>query len=195
MRGPARAVVTLQVLTLVWLAVELVCGAVAAARARSPALSAFASDTLVEIASAVLVLVHAAGRVRVNGRVVERISAGLLVALTVVIAAESAAALAGAVSPAASRLGMAITGLSLVVMPVLAWRKGQVARVSGNAALAADATQSAACAFLAAITLAGVALNAVFHVPRIDAAAALAAVPLLLREARATWRGEGCGCG
>ncbi|HXU25139.1 MAG TPA: hypothetical protein VN697_14015, partial [Tepidiformaceae bacterium] len=90
--------------------------------------------------------------------------------------------------------GMAITALALVLMPLLAWMKRAYARTTGDAALAADATQSATCAYLAAVTLAGLAVNAVWHITWIDSVAALAAVPVVLIEARRTWRGEGCGC-
>jgi divalent metal cation (Fe/Co/Zn/Cd) transporter len=91
-------------------------------------------------------------------------------------------------------LGIAITALALVVMPVLAWMKRRQARVLNNPALAADATQSATCAYLAAVTLAGLAINAAWHVAWVDSMAALAAVPILIVEGRRTWRGEGCGC-
>ena len=42
--------------------------------------------------------------------------------------------------------------------------------------LAADAVQSATCAYLALITLAGLAANAAFHIPWVDSLAALVAV-------------------
>ena len=47
---------------------------------------------------------------------------------------------------------------------------------------------------LAAITLAGLGLNALFHIAWFDSLAALAATPLLLKEARAAWRGHTCSC-
>jgi divalent metal cation (Fe/Co/Zn/Cd) transporter len=80
-------------------------------------------------------------------------------------------------------------------MPVLARLKRRQADALDNRALAADATQSATCAYLAAVTLAGLAINAVWHVAWIDTVAALVAVPILIVEGRRTWRGEGCGCG
>ncbi|MGC2614201.1 MAG: cation transporter, partial [Terracidiphilus sp.] len=94
-----------------------------------------------------------------------------------------------------SRLGIAVTALALVLMPVLAWMKRRQARRMNNRALAADATQSATCAYLAAVTLAGLAIYAVWQIRWVDTVAALVAVPLLIVEARRAWRGEGCGCG
>ena len=48
--------------------------------------------------------------------------------------------------------------------------------------LAADAVQSATCAYIAFVTLAGLALNAAFHIPWFDSLAALVAIPLLIKE-------------
>lgn len=61
-----------------------------------------------------------------------------------------------------------------------------------NKALAADAAQSATCAYLAAITFLGLAVRAMFHIRWFDSVAAFAAVPLLIREAREAWRGHTC---
>ncbi len=81
-------------------------------------------------------------------------------------------------------------------MPLLAWLKRREAQRRRNAALAADAAQSATCAWLALITLASLAIHAAYHLPCIDSAGAsagaLLAVPLLVREGRASWRGQIC---
>ncbi len=50
------------------------------------------------------------------------------------------------------------------------------------------------CAYLAVITLVGLAVNAIFHIAWFDSAAALVAIPVLLREAQRAWRGHSCGC-
>ncbi len=89
---------------------------------------------------------------------------------------------------------MGITVAALLAMPVLAWLKRREARRIDNVALAADAVQSATCAYLAVITLVGLVLNAIFRIAWFDSAAALAALPLLLKEGRAAWRAESCGC-
>jgi len=79
-------------------------------------------------------------------------------------------------------------------MPVLAQLKRREARRTGSRALAADAIQSATCAWLALTALAGLAANALFHIAWFDSAAALLAVPLLLREGRAAWQEHSCAC-
>jgi divalent metal cation (Fe/Co/Zn/Cd) transporter len=93
-----------------------------------------------------------------------------------------------------SRLGIAITVLALIAMPALAWLKRREARRINNRALAADATQSATCAYLAGVTLAGLLIFAIWQIRWVDTVAALAAIPILLVEGRRAWRGEGCGC-
>jgi hypothetical protein len=54
--------------------------------------------------------------------------------------------------------------------------------------------QSATCAYIALITLAGLAANAAFRIAWFDSIAALAAVPILIREGWSAWEGRGCGC-
>ena len=61
-------------------------------------------------------------------------------------------------------------------------------------ALAADAVQSATCAYLAGLTLLGLVLNATLHIRWVDPLAALVAIPIIVVEARRALRGEACGC-
>ena len=91
-------------------------------------------------------------------------------------------------------VGIGITALALVVMPVLAWMKRREAQRINNRALAADATQSATCAYLAGVTLTGLVIFAVWQIRWVDTIAALIAVPILIVEGRRAWRGEACGC-
>jgi hypothetical protein len=73
--------------------------------------------------------------------------------------------------PATSCAGIAITIAALIAMPVLAFLKRREARRSENATLAADAVQSATCAYLALIALVGLVINAGFHVAWFDSVA------------------------
>jgi divalent metal cation (Fe/Co/Zn/Cd) transporter len=191
---PRAAVFWLQGITLAWMLVEFGVASYAAFTAHSPAMLAFGSDSLVELLSATVVLLQWIPGVAIPERRATRISGALLFALAFVVAAIAIAALVLRRQPETSCSGIAITIAALIAMPVLAWLKRREARHSGNTALAADAVQSATCAYLALITLAGLAANAVFHIPWFDSLAALAAVPLLLREGRSAWRGDTCGC-
>jgi len=188
-----RQVVWLQWITLGWMAVECAVSLLAAARAHSAALLAFGSDSLIEMLSAAVVLLQFLPRFPLKKAHAGRAAAILLFALAVVVVC--IAALAYRTPKETSYLGIAITALALVAMPVLASLKRRQARAMNNRALAADATQSATCAYLAAVTLAGLVIFAVWRVAWVDSVAALAAVPILLVEGRRAWRGEGCGCG
>ncbi len=191
---PRTAVLWLQGVTLAWMLVEFGVAAYAAATAHSPALMAFGSDSLVELMSATVVVLQWAPKVAIPERKASRAAGVLLFVLAGVVAAISLASFALRMQPQTSRSGLAITVAALVAMPVLATLKRHEAKRSGNAALAADAVQSATCAYLALITLAGLAVNAAFHIAWFDSLAALAAVPLLLKEGRSAWRGHTCGC-
>ena len=164
----------------------------AAVRAHSVALLAFGADSLIELLSAAVVLLQFLPRFPLRKTHADRAAAILLFLLAATVVC--IAFLAWRSPVGTSCLGITITAVALVVMPVLAWLKRSQARVLNNRALAADATQSATCAYLAAVTLAGLLIFAVWHIMWVDTLAALAAVPILIVEGRRTWRGEGCGC-
>jgi divalent metal cation (Fe/Co/Zn/Cd) transporter len=187
-----RQVAWLQAVTLAWMTVECAGSLWAAARAHSVALLAFGSDSFIELLSAVVVLLQFLPRFPLRKSHAERAAAVLLFLLAAAVVV--IAALAYGTAKHTSWLGMAITAAALVAMPVLARLKRSQARAINNRALAADAAQSATCAYLAAVTLAGTAAFAIWHIGWVDTVAALIAVPILVVEGRRTWRGEGCGC-
>ncbi len=184
--------VWLQWITIAWMTVE--CGASlwAAAQAKSIALLAFGSDSLIEVLSAVVVLLQFAPRFALKKVHADKVAALLLFALAGVVAC---IAWLGRSRPMeTSIVGIAVTALALVAMPALAWMKRRQARRMNNRALAADAIQSATCAYLAAVTLAGLVIFAVWQIRWVDTMAALSVIPILIVEGKRTWRGEGCGC-
>ncbi len=60
--------------------------------------------------------------------------------------------------------------------------------------LAADAVQSATCAYIALVTLAGLAVNAAIHIAWFDSITALVVVPILINEGWSAWKDRGSGC-
>jgi divalent metal cation (Fe/Co/Zn/Cd) transporter len=185
-----RPIFWLQGITIGWMAVECAASLYAAARARSLALFAFGSDSLVELLSAVVALLQFVPRFRLPKAAAERAAAILLFVLAGSVVCIACLSWNG--PRETSWLGIAVTSLALIAMPVIAGLKRRQARVLDNRALAADAVQSATCAFLAAVTLAGLAAYALWRIAWIDTAAALVAVPIVLVEGRRAWRGEGC---
>jgi divalent metal cation (Fe/Co/Zn/Cd) transporter len=189
-----QIMIWLQSITLAWMLVECGVALYGAVSAHSSALLAFGADSFVELLSATVVLLAIVPSFPLTKDRAARLAGILLFVLAGVVALVTLVALVSGVAPETSCSGMAITLAALVVMPVLAWAKRRAARQTNNRALAADAVQSATCAYLAAITLAGLAINARWHIHWVDSAAALLALPILILEGRRGLRGESCGC-
>jgi len=191
---PRTLVLWLQGITLAWMLMEFGVSAYAAKTALSPAMLAFGSDSLVELLSATVVLLQWIPSLSISERRASRAAGVLLFVLAFVVAAIAIVSLVFRLRPETSRTGIAITVAALIAMPVLALLKRREARRSKNIALAADAVQSATCAYIALITLAGLVLNAALHIAWFDQIAALATIPILIKEGRSAWQGHGCGC-
>jgi divalent metal cation (Fe/Co/Zn/Cd) transporter len=173
--------------------VECAVSLYGAATAHSSALLAFGSDSLVELLSAFIVMLTFSS-VRLTKERASYWAGILLFVLAGVVGLTAAVSLVRGVVPETSRAGIGITAVALVVMPILAWLKRRTARATNDRALAADAIQSATCAYLAAFTLIGLVVNAVFHIRWVDSVAALAALPILIIEGRRAVQGDACGC-
>ncbi len=94
--------------------------------------------------------------------------------------------------PEASLIGIVIACLSLSIMPQIARAKRRVAARLNSRALEADSRQTQLCAYLSAILLGGLALNAAFGWWWADPVAALIMVPIIAREGISALRGEAC---
>ncbi len=191
-RGLSPQVAWLQYVTIGWMLVECALSLLAAVQAHSVALLAFGSDSLIELLSATVVLLQFLPRFSLARTQAERSAAVLLFLLAAAVVI--IAMLSWRTPMETSRLGIGITAAALVAMPVLAWLKRKQARKTHDRALAADAVQSATCAYLAAVTLAGLVIFAFWRVAWVDSFAAIAAVPVLIIEGRRAWRGEACDC-
>jgi divalent metal cation (Fe/Co/Zn/Cd) transporter len=188
-----RHLLLLQSVTIAWMLLECLGSALAATRAHSLPLAAFGADSLIELLSAAVVLLPLGGR-RLSADTAARLAGGLLFLLASVVALLAAFAAHARLVPDRSYLGIAITLGALLVMPVLAILKRRQANATHNRALAADAVQSATCAYLAAITLLSLLLQAIHPLWWIDLAAIACLIPLLLVEAQRAWKGQPCTC-
>lgn len=189
-----RQIVWLQAFTVAWMLFECGISVYSAITAHSPVMMAFGSDSVIELLSALLVVLQRIPRFPLTERNVSRMASLLLFFLAFSVVGIALTSLILGLHPSSSRAGIAITSAALVVMPVFAWLKRRKAQQVGNAALAADAVQSATCAYLALIALVGLAVNSAFHLFWLDAVGALVAVPFLVREARSLWQGHRCSC-
>jgi divalent metal cation (Fe/Co/Zn/Cd) transporter len=189
-----KTILWLQSITIGWMAIELGVSIYAAVTAHSPAILAFGADSLVEVLSAAIVMLQFLPVASVSERKAAQGAGLLLWLLAFLVASIAVASLLLHIEPKTSCSGIGITIAALIAMPILASLKRREAHRIRNAALAADAVQSATCAYLALIALAGLSINAAFHIPWIDSVAALVAVPVLIREGRTAWQGNACGC-
>src|SRR5580692_1665823 len=191
-----RRIRRVQTVTIAWMSVEAAVSLFAAWRATSPALLAFGGDSAIELFSAVVVL----WRFRVSDahedaeRRAARVAGALLFTLAAFVTITSVTSLLGYSEPKPTFLGIAILIAAAAVMPWLAREKRRLSANTGSAALRADAAQSALCAYLSLIALAGLATNAIWRVKWADPIAALAVLPLIVWEGREAMRGKTCGC-
>ena len=198
----SRTALRLEVVTLVWMILEAAVSIVAGVMARSLLLVAFGADSVIELASAVLVLYRLAAErgersqeaVEALDRRVSLAAACLLYALALYVVIMAGVRLFSRVAAAESVPGLLVAGVAALGMPFLARAKLRVAQQIGSLALRADAIESLTCGYMAWVLLGGLLLNAWFHWWWVDGIASLVIVPLLLREAREARTGE-CCCG
>src|SRR5437899_224031 len=192
----------LTALTIGWNSLEAVIAIVSGMLAGSIALVGFGLDSVVEVSSAVVIVWrlslqgsdHAANE-RAERRAVRLIALSFL-GIAAYVVFDSIRALTGVRDePQPSALGLAITALSLVVMPSLAFAKRRVAKRLGSVALRADAAETMLCTYLSAVVLFGLAANALVGWWWMDPLAGLVVAGLAIREGREAWTsGELCEC-
>jgi divalent metal cation (Fe/Co/Zn/Cd) transporter len=178
--------------TISWNVVEAVVAVTAGLAAGSAALVGFGLDAAVEVSAAVVALWYLRGAGDERGRLAGRLIGASFGALALWVTVEAGSDLLTAARPEASRVGIALTGVSVVVMPVLAVAKRRTARALGSRALVAESAQTAVCAYLSAAVLGGLVLNAAFGWWWADPVAALVIAAVAVREGLEAWR-EGVG--
>lgn len=180
----------LAVITVGWNVVEGAVAITAAVLAGSQALFGFGADSAIESVSGAVLAWRLTAEQRDPHRAEEvehtalRVIGVSFLLLAAFVGFDAIRALAVQDEPATSVVGIVLTAVSLVVMPVLAIRKRRVADALASRAAVADSQQTWACAWLSAIVLAGLGLNAALGWWWADPVAALVVVVLLVREGR-----------
>jgi divalent metal cation (Fe/Co/Zn/Cd) transporter len=188
----SRRVLQLQILTIVWMTVEAAVSLGTAWSSHSPALLAFGGDSLIELLSAAVVFWRF--RFTLGEARAARIAGRLLFALAGFVVLTSVLNFIGYREAHRSLVGIGMLLAAAVVMPWLAGQKRKLAVVMSSAALKADAAESALCAYMAWIALAGLVVNAIWNKPWADPLAALALTPLILREGWEAVHSSRLGC-
>ena len=188
----------LEYLTVGWNSLEGVVAIGAGFVAGSIALVGFGFDSVIEVSSGVALLwrlhMDAPDKRERAEQVALKVVGVSFLALAAYVAFDAIKSLAGREPPETSYVGIALAALSLVVMPLLARAKRRVAESINSRAMIADSRQTDLCAYLSAILLGGLTLNALFGWWWADPAAALLMTPLIVREGIEALRGETC-CG
>lgn len=90
-------------------------------------------------------------------------------------------------TPDTSRVGIALAGLSVVVMPCLAAAKGRAGRALGSRLVIADAAETRLCAWLSVSTCLGLLALAVFGWWWVDPIAGFVIAWFVILEGREAW--------
>ena len=196
-RGPLiRRARRLEYLTVGWNLLEALVAVGAGLAAGSAALVGFGLDSLIESASggALLWRLRSDEDAERRERIALRLVGVSFLLLAAYVAFDAGKSLLYVEPPEESPVGIGLAALSLAVMPLLARAKRRVAAQLGSRALAADSRQTDICAYLSAILLGGLLLNAAFGWWWADPLVALVMVPIIIREGVEALRGETC-CG
>jgi divalent metal cation (Fe/Co/Zn/Cd) transporter len=191
-----QAALRLEYATLAWMTLEFVSALALGLLSGSLLLLAFGLDSLIELASAAVMV----WRLQVESRgnaAMERIvtverraelwTGYLLCALAAYVVASSAYGLAfghGA-DTRVSIWGLIIGVIAVIAMPFLAYYKRKLARPGrlDSKALRADAAEAISCAYLAGVLIVGLLLSRLLGWWWLDSAAALALFPFIVFEA------------
>ena len=183
----ARRGSRLEYFTIVWNSLEGVVALVTGWTAGSIALVGFGVDSIIEVASGAALLWRMSAdadvqRRETNEKRALRIVGLCFVGLAAYVTYESLSDLVQKHAPERSIPGVALAGAALVVMPLLSRAKRKVGNALSSSAMNADAKQAEFCAYLSAILLLGLLLNALFGLWWADPVAALVMAPIVANE-------------
>lgn len=176
---------------VLWNVVEGIVAVGSGLVADSVALVSFGVDSFIEVASGIVVCWRLQRELKSgateDAEIVERrtarIAGTLLLLLGVYIVVDAGRRLLGyGGEPAVSFIGIILTAVSLLAMPLLGWAKLKTADGLKSKTMRADAFETITCAWLSLATLSGLALNATLGWTWADPLAALAILPLVVRE-------------
>lgn len=194
-----HAAFTIEYVTIAWMAIEAAVAIASAVAANSLTLLAFGIDSLIELASAgVLVwrltieLRHGQAFAESAEQRAARIGGILLFALALYIVVGAGWKLWTRQSAEFTLAGLIISVLAIPIMYVLSRRKLRLAEALGSAALRTDAVESITCGWLSLVVVAALLAQLAINAWWVDAVASLGIVWFLVREGREAWSGEAC---
>lgn len=170
MRNTQKGVL-LEIFTVVWMVIEAILAIYAGIVAKSTLLAAFGIDSVIELVSGGVLLwrlfieiKHGNGEKVENAeRVAARVVATTLILLCFYVLITSVYGLVTHSQPESSLLGIGVSAAAVIVMPLLAYGKKNVAKKVRSEALKGDIANTITCAYMAGTVLVGLLLNALFH--------------------------------
>lgn len=186
-----RAGRRLENFTLGWNLIEALVAVGAGLLAGSVALVGFGADSLIESLSGGILLwrLQAHADEKREALALKLVGISFLV-LALYVASDAGWSLFQQEEPDKSWIGIVLAIVSLIVMPLLARAKRRVAARLQSRALHADSRQTDICAYLSAILLVGLLLNALFGWWWADSVAALLMVPIIFRKGLEAFAGD-----
>jgi divalent metal cation (Fe/Co/Zn/Cd) transporter len=185
--------------TIAWMTIESVVAIGAGIIAHSISLTAFGIDSLIELASAgVLIwrlsveLKHGHSFSENAERTASKIGGVLLFALAAYIIVAAAWGLWTHEGEVFSWPGLVVTLLAIPIMYLLAKRKLATAAKLGSRALRADAVEAITCGWLSFVVVLGLLAQLALNAWWVDSVTSLAILWFVIKEAREAWTGEEC---
>ncbi|MFD6816334.1 MULTISPECIES: cation diffusion facilitator family transporter [Microbacteriaceae] len=177
--------------TITYNIIEAVVAIWAGTLASSAALIGFGLDSVVEVLSAAAIAWQFTRKDPERWEKVTVKAIGLaFFALAAYVTVDAVLSLVNQEGPEHSPLGLGITALSLVVMPLLAWYEVRTGRELNSKSVMADAKQLILCIYLSGAVFVGLVLNSLFGWWWADSVAALVVAVLAIREGIEAWRGD-----
>ncbi|MGC5225104.1 cation diffusion facilitator family transporter [Micromonospora sp. DT81.3] len=177
--------------TITYNVLEAIIAITAGVLASSAALIGFGLDSVVEVLSAVAIAWQFTRKDPERWEKVTVRAIGLaFFALAAYVTIDAIVSLVSQEGPEHSPLGIGITALSLLVMPLLAWFEIRTGRELGSKSVLADARQLLLCVYLSGAVFIGLILNSLFGWWWADSVAALIVAALAVREGIEAWTGD-----
>lgn len=196
----ARRAISLERFTIAYNLVEGVIAVSAGLAAGLVSLIGFGVDSGIEVAAASVVLVRlraelgGAGVDQAKERRALRFIALTFFALAAYVVVEGSRDLLTGATPDTSAAGVALTGVSVVVMPVLARFKRLAGEALGSRLVVTDAAETRLCAWLSVSTFVGLLGFALVGWTWLDPAAGYVIAWFAVQEGREAWEGDMDGC-
>ena len=177
--------------TITYNVLEAIIAIAAGVLASSAALIGFGLDSVVEVLSAVAIAWQFTRKDPERWEKVTVRAIGLaFFTLAAYVTIDAILSLVAQEGPEHSPLGIGITALSLVVMPLLAWFEIRTGRELQSRSVLADARQLLLCVYLSGAVFIGLILNSLFGWWWADSVAALVVAALAVREGIEAWSGD-----